>query len=58
MATYDQPVRLAGAECARAVDARTIRGVHLRHWIRGGMAFWAISDLNDQELDEFVRLLQ
>jgi anti-sigma factor RsiW len=40
------------------VDARTIRGFHLRHWIRGGMAFWAISDLNDQELDEFVRLLQ
>ena len=43
---------------AAPADTRTIRGFHLRHWIRGGMSFWAVSDLNDQELDEFVRLLQ
>ena len=46
------------SEAAAPADARTIRGFHLRHWIRGGMSFWAVSDLNDQELDEFVRLLQ
>jgi anti-sigma factor RsiW len=26
----------------------------VRHWIRDGMAFWAVSDLNDAELDQFV----
>ena len=39
-------------------DARSIRGFHVRHWIRAGMSFWAVSDLNDAELDEFVRLLR
>ena len=41
-----------------AIDARSIRGFQLRHWIQNGMSFWAVSDLNDQELDEFVRALQ
>jgi anti-sigma factor RsiW len=41
-----------------ATDSRSIRGFQVRHWIRGGMSFWAVSDLNDQELDEFVRALQ
>jgi anti-sigma factor RsiW len=30
----------------------------VRHWTRGGMAFWAVSDLNDTELDQFVQALQ
>jgi anti-sigma factor (TIGR02949 family) len=37
---------------------RTIRGFHVRHWTRDGMAFWAVSDLNDVELTEFARDLQ
>jgi anti-sigma factor RsiW len=41
-----------------AIDARSIHGFQVRHWIRSGMSFWAVSDLNDQELDEFVRALQ
>lgn len=41
-----------------AIDARSIRGFQVRHWIRNGMSFWAVSDLNDQELDEFMRALQ
>ena len=41
-----------------AIDARSIRGFQVRHWTRSGMSFWAVSDLNDQELDEFVRVLQ
>ena len=36
-------------------DARTLRGFEVCHWTRAGMAFWAVSDLNDVELDEFVR---
>jgi anti-sigma factor RsiW len=41
----------------RPTDARAIRGFHLRHWTRGSMSFWAVSDLNDSELDEFARAL-
>jgi len=37
---------------------RAVRGFHVRHWIRDGMAYWAVSDLNDVELTEFVRALQ
>lgn len=33
-------------------------GYNVIHWTVGGMNFWAVSDLNPQELDEFVRLLQ
>jgi anti-sigma factor RsiW len=39
-------------------DTRTLRGFQVRHWTRSGMAFWAVSDLNDMELDQFVRALQ
>jgi len=38
-------------------DARTLRGFHVRHWTRDGMTFWAVSDLNDMELDQFARAL-
>jgi anti-sigma factor RsiW len=38
--------------------ARTIRGFHVRHWTRDHMAFWAVSDLNEAELDQFARALQ
>lgn len=42
----------------RAADGRTIRGFQEHHWTSGGMSLWAVSDLNDAELTEFVRLLQ
>jgi len=34
------------------------QGYHLVHWSKAGMMYWAISDLNDTELQEFVRLVQ
>jgi len=37
-------------------DARTIRGFHERHWVQDGMSIWAVSDVNDDDLKEFVRL--
>jgi anti-sigma factor (TIGR02949 family) len=40
------------------IDARSVRGFHVRHWVRDGMSFWAVSDVNDGELTEFVRALQ
>jgi anti-sigma factor RsiW len=39
-------------------DARSVRGFQVRHWTRDAMAFWAVSDLNDVELDQFVHALQ
>jgi len=39
-------------------DARSFRGFQVRHWTRNAMALWAVSDLNDLELDQFVRALQ
>ena len=40
------------------VTERAIRGFHVRHWVRDGMSFWAVSDLNDAELTEFARTLR
>ncbi|VTR96473.1 Uncharacterized protein OS=Bradyrhizobium sp. STM 3809 GN=BRAS3809_6300003 PE=4 SV=1: zf-HC2 [Gemmata massiliana] len=44
-------------------DERPVRplkqhGFNLRTWERAGMVYWVISDLNAQELDEFVQLLR
>jgi anti-sigma factor RsiW len=47
------------ADSGEALTAtRALRGFQVRHWTRDGMAFWAVSDLNDTELDQFVRALQ
>src|SRR2546425_124784 len=34
------------------------QGYHLFHWSKSGMTYWAISDLNETGLQEFVRLVQ
>ena len=39
----------------RAVN---VRGFHLFHWVRSEKAYCAVSDLNAEELSEFVRLFQ
>jgi anti-sigma factor RsiW len=46
------------ADRTAARDTRSIRGVQVRHWIRNGLSFWAVSDLNDAELGEFASALQ
>jgi anti-sigma factor RsiW len=38
--------------------ARSARGFHVHHWVRDGMSFWAVSDLNDAELKEFTLALR
>jgi len=35
---------------------QTLNGYHLQHWSANGMAFWAVSDLNEAELGQFVSL--
>ena len=44
-------------ETSGTIDGRTVRGFHVRHWTRDGMSFWAVSDLNDGELTDFVRAI-
>lgn len=34
------------------------RGYFVAHWIKSGMTYWAVSDLNGTEFQEFVRLVQ
>jgi anti-sigma factor RsiW len=46
----------SGAEEVPKSQAR--QGYHLIHWRQSGMTYWAISDLNEAELEEFVRQIQ
>jgi anti-sigma factor RsiW len=41
-----------------SLSARSVRGFYVGHWTRGGMSFWAVSDLNESELDTFCEALQ
>ncbi len=46
------------SDAVRSPDARAIRGFHVRHWTHMGMSYWAVSDVNDADLDQFVHALQ
>jgi len=41
-----------------AAAAETRQGYNLIHWTKGGMTYWAVSDLNVDELQAFVQLVQ
>jgi anti-sigma factor (TIGR02949 family) len=41
-----------------APSIRSVRGFHVHRWARDGMTFWAVSDLNDVELTQFVDALR
>lgn len=36
----------------------TRQGYHLVHWVAGGLAFWAVSDVQEPDLLEFARLMR
>jgi anti-sigma factor RsiW len=44
------------AESVENASAR--QGFNVEHWTRGGMTFWAVSDLNAAELKQFAELLR
>jgi anti-sigma factor RsiW len=46
----------AGSEAAPG--KLTLQGYHLIHWTQAGMNYWAISNLNESELQDFVHLVQ
>jgi len=41
-----------------AVQKISRQGFQIRHWQESGMAYWAISNVSDHDLDEFVELFQ
>ena len=43
-----------GAEHANVTN-RMVQGYNVRHWSAGGLDFWAVSDLDPTELNEFVQ---
>ncbi len=42
----------------RAPATLSVRGYHLIHWTKSGMTYWVVSDLNNQELQQFAQLVQ
>jgi anti-sigma factor RsiW len=48
----------AGDDDEKAARSLARQGFNIRYWQRAGMIYWAISDLNEQEFDEFVRLFR
>ena len=47
----------APREADRSPTAEIRQGYHLLRWTRDGMNYWAVSDLNENELREFVSLV-
>ncbi len=48
----------AGGESEGEVKLLSRRGYNLAHWSEAGLRFWAVSDLNADELAEFARLVR
>ena len=47
------------SQSVRAAPTTAIRqGYNIAQWTSAGMTYWAVSDLNNDELREFVRLIQ
>lgn len=41
-----------------APRAETRKGIHALHWTRGGMSFWVVSELSEDELERLSALLR
>jgi anti-sigma factor RsiW len=48
----------ADSEDEKPVWRHSRQGYHVRRWQRSGMTCWAVSDLNDEDLDRFVQGFQ
>ena len=54
----DQPVRLGvGREADEAFRAETRQGFNVVTWRRGGITYYAVSDVEADQLAEFARLV-
>jgi anti-sigma factor RsiW len=48
----------AGSEAARSTKAMTRQGYQLLHWVDSDFNYWAVSDINQTELQEFKQLFE
>jgi anti-sigma factor RsiW len=46
------------SDSAASPAALSQQGYQLIHWSDGGLTYWAVSDLNEKELEEFVQLVR
>jgi anti-sigma factor RsiW len=51
---FEWPAGAAGDASPRGLPRQ---GYHLLHWREGGLNYWAVSDLNERELEEFAQLV-
>ncbi|HXO20271.1 MAG TPA: anti-sigma factor [Thermoanaerobaculia bacterium] len=54
---YTWPAAYTEDRAGPVPEAATRQGFHLRHWTRNGMAYWAVSDVEEDRLSRFARLL-
>jgi anti-sigma factor RsiW len=47
-----------GATGGGAMTTESMQGYHVLHWSSGGMAYWAVSDLNPADLKSFGDMVQ
>jgi anti-sigma factor RsiW len=48
----------AATDADTTPESLSRQGYHLLHWNQGGLTYWAVSDLNERELAEFVELIR
>ncbi len=48
----------AGDQANQAPRAATRQNQHVVRWVQGGMNYWAVSDLNAEELQQFVQAVR
>jgi anti-sigma factor RsiW len=48
----------AGSDAARSTKAMTRQGYQLLHWVDSDFNYWAVSDVNEEELQEFKQLFE
>jgi anti-sigma factor RsiW len=51
-------IRPAAGRSSQAPQALTVQGYQVLHWSDGDLTYWAVSDLNEEELREFARLIR
>ena len=48
----------AGSDAARSTKTMTRQGYQLSHWVDSDFNYWAVSDVNEKELQEFKQLFE
>ncbi len=48
----------SGSSAGEIPETLSRRGYQVRHWTQDGMTYFAVSDLNDSELQDFAKLFQ